>query len=227
MMETDRLIERLAEASGSVRPLARPWRRTAIWLAVAAAYVALVVLVMTPRSDLAEKFVDARFMVELLSALATGIGAGYAAFATTIPGYDRRVVLLPVLPLSIWLMSLGQGCLSSFAQTGSFGPGFKIDLFCFPAIVLVGIIPAVAIVIMLRRGAPLVPYLTAALGGLAAAGIGSFGLRLFHTQDASLMILVWQFGTVMVLTCLAGAVGRRFFNWPAVLRGTRRIAGQS
>ncbi|MGD9924290.1 MAG: NrsF family protein [Pseudorhodoplanes sp.] len=226
-METDRLIERLVEASGSIRPLARPWRRTAIWLAVAIPNVALVVLVMAPRSDLVEKFVDARFMIELLAALATGISAAYAAFATTIPGYDRRLVLLPLLPLSIWVASLGEGCLSSFAQTGSFGPGFRIDLFCFPAIVLVGMIPAVAIVIMLRRGAPLVPYLTAALGGLAAAGIGSFGLRLFHAQDASLMILVWQFGTVMVLTCLAGAVGRRLFDWQTVLRGTRRIAGRS
>lgn len=224
-METDRLIERLAEASGSIRPLARPWRRTAIWLAVAISYVALIVLVMAPRSDLVEKFADARFMIELLAAFATGISAAYAAFATTIPGYDRRLVLLPLLPLSIWVASLGQGCLSTLAQTGSFGPGFRIDLFCFPAIVLVGIIPAVAIAFMLRRGAPLVPYLTAALGGLAAAGIGSFGLRLFHAQDASLMILVWQFGTVMVLTCLAGVFGRYLLNWRNVLESSRRAAG--
>lgn len=224
-METDRLIERLAESSGSVRPLARPWRRTAIWLAVAMPYVALVVLVMAPRSDLVQKFADVRFMIELVAALATGISAAYAAFATTIPGYDRRLVLLPLVPLSIWVASLGQGCVSTWTQTGSFGPGFKIDLYCFPAIVLVGIIPAVAIAFMLRRGAPLVPYLTAALGGLAAAGIGSFGLRLFHAQDASLMILVWQFGTVMLLTCLSGVFGRYLLDWRNVLESSRRAAG--
>jgi hypothetical protein len=225
MMETDRLIERLAESSGSIRPLARPWRRTAIWLAVAIPYVALVVLVMAPRGDLLAKFADTRFVIELLAAFATGVSAAYAAFATTIPGYDRKLVILPLLPLSIWLASLGQGCLSSLDQTGSFGPGFKIDLFCFPAIVLVGIIPAVAIAVMLRRGAPLVPYLTAALGGLAAAGLGSFGLRLFHPQDASLMILVWQFGTVVLLTCISGAFGRYLLNWRNVLDPSRRAAG--
>lgn len=224
-METDRLIERLAESSGSIRPLARPWRRTAIWLAFATPYIALVVLVMSPRSDLMDKLVDTRFVVELLAALATGISAAYAAFATTIPGYDRRLVLLPALPLAIWIASLGQGCVATFEQTGSFGPGFRIDLFCFPAIVLVGMVPAVAIAFMLRRGAPLVPYLTAALGGLAAAGLGSFGLRLFHSQDASLMILVWQFGTVVLLTCLSGVFGRYLLNWRNVLDPSRRAAG--
>lgn len=225
MMETDRLIERLAESSGPIRPLARPWRRTAIWLAVAIPYVALVVLVMAPRSDLLEKFADTRFVIDLLAAFATGISAAYAAFATIIPGYDRRVALLPVLPLSVWLASLGLGCLAALAQTGSFGPGFKVDLFCFPAIVLVGMIPAVAIAFMLRRGAPLVPCLTAALGGLAAAGLGSFGLRLFHPQDASLMILVWQFGTVVLLTCLAGVFGRQLLNWRSLLAASRRATG--
>jgi hypothetical protein len=114
---------------------------------------------------------------------------------------------------------------ATFEQTGSFGPGFRIDLFCFPAIVLVGMVPAVAIAFMLRRGAPLVPYLTAALGGLAAAGLGSFGLRLFHSQDASLMILVWQFGTVVLLTCLSGVFGRYLLNWRNVLDPSRHAAG--
>src|SRR5215831_18320851 len=49
MMDTGRLIEHLVDADGPVRPLARPWRRTAGWLAIALPYVALVVLVVSPR----------------------------------------------------------------------------------------------------------------------------------------------------------------------------------
>jgi hypothetical protein len=52
------------------------------------------------------------------------------------------------------------------------------------------------------------PHAAVALAGLAAAGLGNFGLRLFHAQDASLMVLVWQFGSVAVLTGLAGSAGR-------------------
>jgi hypothetical protein len=56
---------------------------------------------------------------------------------------------------------------------------------------------------MLRCGPPLTPHTTTALGGLAAAGLGNFGLRLFHPQDAGLTVLVWQVGTVCLLPAIA------------------------
>jgi hypothetical protein len=69
---------------------------------------------------------------------------------------------------------------------------------------------------MLRRGAPLTPHLTATLGGLAAAGIGNFGLRFVHTQDASVTVLVWQLGSVFFLSALAGWVGHLLLNWRSI-----------
>jgi hypothetical protein len=93
-------------------------------------------------------------------------------------------------------------------------------LFCLPAIVLVGAFPAVAMAVMLRRGAPLTPFATMALGGLAAAALGDFGLRLFHAQDASLMVLVWQFGTVFVLSAFAGWAGRYLLSWRSIIAPT-------
>jgi hypothetical protein len=96
------------------------------------------------------------------------------------------------------------------------------DWFCFPAIVLVGAIPAIAMAVMLRRGAPLTPHMTTALGGLAAAGLGNFGLRLFHPQDASVMVLVWQMGTVFILTAMTAWVGRYLLNWRSIVGIARR-----
>ena len=51
-METEKLIERLAEVVEPVRPRARPWIRTAAWLLVAIPYIALVMFVVSPRADL-------------------------------------------------------------------------------------------------------------------------------------------------------------------------------
>jgi hypothetical protein len=81
-----------------------------------------------------------------------------------------------------------------------------------PAIVLVASVPAIAITLMLHRGAPLAPHLTALLGGLAAAALGAFGVRFFCTQDGSLMVLIWQFGTVCVLSALAGCAGHHLLK---------------
>jgi hypothetical protein len=221
-IDTEKLIERLAAAVEPVRPLARPWIRTAAWLLVAIPYVALVVFVVSPRADLVLKASEWRYAIEQLAALATGITAATAAFATVVPGYDRKFLFLPALPLAIWLGSLGDGCVEDWIHLGPDGLSLQPDWFCFPAIVLVGAVPAIAMAVMLRRGAPLSPHTTTALGGLAAAGLGNFGLRLFHSQDASLMVLVWQVGTVFVLTAMAAWAGHYLLNWRSIIGTSRR-----
>jgi hypothetical protein len=221
-MDTEKLIEHLAEIVEPVRPLPRPWFRMAAWLLVAIPYVALVVFVVSPRPDLISKASEWRYAIEQVAALATGITAATAAFATVIPGYDRKFLFLPALPLAIWLASLGEGCVQDWIYFGPDGLSLRPDWFCFPAIVLVGAIPAIAMAVMLRRGAPLTPHLTVALGGLAAAGLGNFGLRLFHSQDASLMVLVWQVGTVFILTAMAAWAGPYLLNWRSIVGTNRR-----
>lgn len=219
-METEKLIQRLAATAEPVARLSSPSVRLARWLALGIPYAALVVLVMSPRPDLGAKFVDPTYVFEQLAALATGITAGLAAFASVVPGFDRRILLAPVLPFAIWFGSLGIGCIQSW-----FGPsGLSInpDWFCFPAIVLVGMVPAIAMAMMLRRGAPLTPHLTTALGGLAAAGIGNFGLRFFHPQDASIMVLIWQMGSVFILTAFAGWAGKLLLDWKSLTERVRR-----
>src|SRR5262245_23800947 len=220
-METDRLIEQLSDGVAPVRRLRNPWIRTAGWFALAVPYIAVVVLAMSPRDDLPAKLSDWRFLVEEIAALATGLTAAVAALAATVPGQSRRFLWLPALPLAVWLGSLGLGCLQSWVQSGPDGLTLRPDWGCFPAIVLVGLVPAIAMAIMLRRGAPLMPTITVALGGLAAAGLGDFGVRLFHASDASLMVLVWQLGTVAVLTAMAGCVGRYVLHWRGVVGSAR------
>lgn len=220
-MDTDKLIACLTEKADPVQRLPSPWVRTASWFAVAIPYVAVIVMMMTPRDDLAVKFADPRFLLEQAAALCTAIGAAVAAFQSIVPGYNRRFLLLPLVPLSIWLASLGQGCVQLWLR-GNALQNFTSDFICIPAIALVGTLPAAAMVFMLRKGAPLWPHASAALGGLAAAGLGNFGLRLFHSQDASLMVLVWQMGTVFMLTILCGWAGRLFLDWRPVVARVRR-----
>ena len=215
-MDTEKLIERMAAMVEPVRPLARPWIRTADWLLVAIPYVAL-----SPRADLISKASEWRYVIEQLAALATGITAATVAFATVIPGYDRKFLFFPALPLAVWLGSLGEGCVEDWIHFGPDGLSLLPDWFCFPAIVLVGAVPAIAMAVMLRRGAPLSPHTTTALGGLAAAGLGNFGLRLFHSQDASLMVLVWQVGTVFILTAMAAWAGHYLLNWRSIIGSDR------
>ena len=210
--DTHELIRRLAANVTPVRPLPRPWARAAVWLALAIPYVGVVAVVFSLRNDLASKMTDARFVTEAVTALATGVVAAVAAFATVVPGYSRRWVVLALVLLVAWLGNLGQGCIRDWIQFGPDGVLLRTDWSCFPAILLAGGVPTIAMAVMLRRGAPLTPILTMALGGLAAGGLADAGLR-FHHREAGVMVVVWHLAAVFVLTAVPSLAGRRVLKW--------------
>jgi len=212
-MRTEELIGRLADNAAPVRPLPPPCLRVVSWLVIAVPVVAMVVAAMSPRPDLMEKITDSRYLTEQGAAVATALTAAFAALSATVPGRSRRMSLLPLAPLALWLGSLGQGCISGWLDAGTAELIFEPDWQCIPVIAMTGAIPAAAMTVMLRRGAPLHPRLAVALGALAAAALANVGLRLFHPQDASLMVLAWQFGTVAALTALSGCCARRLLRW--------------
>jgi hypothetical protein len=212
-MDTDELIERLAADLKPVRPLRPPWVRTALWTAIALPYVAAVVWGKLTMVDPVQAANDTRFMIEQAATFATAFTAAIAAFRSAVPGFDRRILLLPVAPLGLWLASVGQGCIQDWLRLGADGLTIRPDWDCLPMAAIIGIVPAAAIIVMLRRAAPLYPRLTLALAALAVASIANFGLQFAHVRDASIMVLVWHMGAAAVLAALGGWLGRRVLGW--------------
>jgi hypothetical protein len=213
-MDTTELIERLMRGATPVRRLASPGLRAAFWLGIALPYVAAVVLILSPRSDLLIQLTDSRLMLEQTAAFATAILAAVAAFGMTVPGRNRRVWLLPVLPIVVWFISLGKGCLDDWARLGMEGLRLRADWDCLPPAIIAGVVPAIAMVAMLRRGAPLYPKATVAMGALAVAALANAGLQIYHAEDISIMVLVWHFGFVFLLSALFAMTGPLVLSWP-------------
>jgi hypothetical protein len=187
-----------------------------MWLAIALPYVCAVVVMKPEAIDFLGK-IDARFALEQAAILATALTAAIAAFASVIPGHHRKIYLLPLVPLAVWLASLGEGCASDWLRFGADGLQVRPDWECAPPAIFIGIIPAVTIVVMLRRGAPLAPRVSVAFAALAVAALGNFGLRIFHIGDVSVMVLVWHFGGLALISVLAGRIGRHVLNWRFVI----------
>jgi hypothetical protein len=224
-VKTDDLIRQLAAGAAPVRRLRPPWLRAVAWLAIASAYVALVVLLHPGMPQVTRDMLDLRMIVEWCAAVATALTAAWTAFCSTVPGYDRRLLWLPVVPALVWGGSLGAGCLGDWLRYGPDGVAIHADWACLPPAILIGSVPLVVILAMLRRGAPLRPHVSVALAGLAVAGLGNAGLRFFHPGDASVIILVWHAGVAFALTALAGVLGRMVLNWRGALR--RALPGRA
>ena len=218
-MDTEHLIRTLAHHVEPVKPLRRPSLRAAAWATGAALYLGALILMMSPRDDLGTRIQDPRFLIEQLAALLTGLTA--AAFTSIVPGCRRRVLLLPLAPLTAWLGIVGFGALRDSQLSEQDALVVQINWRCVATILLGAAVPAVAMVRMLRRGAPLTPHLTAGLGGLAAAGLGNLGVCLFHPHSSSLVLLIWHAGTVLLLAVFAAWVGSHVLRWPSQARTAR------
>jgi hypothetical protein len=212
-MDTDAFIARITEDTEPVRRLVSPWLRTLFWIALALPPLVLVIAGHGLGVGLDTILGDQRLIVEEIAVLATAVSAAVAAFASTVPGESRKWLWIPVVPLAVWLLAIGKGCLDDFLRLGSEGLSLRLDTGCLLPMILISIVPAVTMVVMLRRGAPLSPRLTLALGALATAAIVNFGLRLFHVGDISLMVLVWHFGLAAALSAFAGVVAPRILAW--------------
>jgi len=208
------LIKALAADAAPVRRLPSPMVRQCLWLAASATYAAVTVGIMGLRQDLPARLADARFAVELGATFSTSILAAAAAFCAGCPGRPVWERFAPLPALGVWLLSLGEGCWQSFVQSGAQGLHVQLDFVCLPSILLVSIVPGALMLIMIRQAAPIAPVTTTALAALAVGALGATALRLFHTPDASAMVLVWQFGSVALLAGVGALTGRQILPWP-------------
>jgi hypothetical protein len=86
-------------------------------------------------------------------------------------------------------------------------------LRCFATLLLVSLPLSASMFVMLRHAARLRPTMVTMTAGLAVAAITSTAMSLLHRLDATIMILMWNLGTAMVIVLIEGAAGKRILAW--------------
>lgn len=217
-MKTDELIDTLAADLKPVRRLWPPIWRLFAWLALSIPATALIVAAMRLRPDISAKITDPVFLAQELASLAVAFIAGWAALVICIPGEPRWKLWVPVVPLSLWVATLGRQCWDEWVRLGISGMAFHSDWLCLPSVAMISAIPALAMVVAIRRGARFHPLAAVSWGSLAAAALANAGLRLFHMEDAALMVVVWQFGSVLLFMGIATLCRHVLVPTPAICR---------
>jgi len=215
VITTPDLIESLVANAAPVRRLRPPVARAAGWLLFAALMLALLAVSHDVRPDLALRLRQPEFVIGVAASLATGVLAAIASFLLSIPDRSRAWLLLPLPALFVWVSTLGYGCLINWVSLQPGSVPFGEEAGCFALLVLTGVPLSLAMLIMLRHAALLAPTRVAISGGLAVAAVTATALSIFHDHDASAIILIWNFGTAVLLVALGGAFGSRLFSWVA------------
>jgi hypothetical protein len=211
-MQTELLIERLTAELTPVRRISGPLTRLAWWLLVSVPAAGLVAWAFGLRPDLAARLADRSFLLEEGAALLTAVVGIYAALCAGLPDQSGWKVWLPMAPMALWLGLLGRQCADVFLRLGPDGLSITSDAMCLPAIILGGLVPAIVIVMMLRRSGKFRTTHACLCGALGAAALSAAALRLYHREDAAVMVIVWQLGSVALLSLVAGAISRKLVD---------------
>jgi hypothetical protein len=220
MIPTPDLIDLLASRAAPVRRLRRPAVRAALWLLLAAGIVGLLAIGQGIRPDFWQRMGEPAFVIGLAATVLTGTCAAVAAFMLSLPDRPRCWALLPLPPFAAWVATIGYQCLTDWVVFDPAGMRWGETARCFSTLALASLPLALVMIVMLRYAAPLRPTLATLVTSLAVSAIAATALALTHDLDASIMILLWNFGTAAAIAGVGGALGPRMLAWA----GTRLTA---
>jgi hypothetical protein len=206
-MKSDDLIRALASDPRPVRRLARPEKRAERWSMFVIIFVGAGSAALGLRADLAMKLHETLLVTQSLLVILLALVAGASAFRSSVPGAERHMLLrvLPLLALFAWLLSL-------LLADGSAARGASwAGMTCVRNMVLLATAPAVGLVLMLRRAAPLDGGWTGLLSFLSSAAFGIAGTQLVCAKDDPVHGVLWHFAPVVVAAVVGMLLGRRFF----------------
>ena len=209
-MKTDDLIADLASRATPVRPLPAPGIRTLSWLAVAMASAAAGVLVFGTRPDLASLMRNQDFLLTSALALATAGLSSAAALVLAVPGAERSALIrgLPFAVLGMWTLTVTMTVLQA-----SHGLSGVSDWYvCAIRVTAIGLVPAIVLVAMLRRAAPLRREWTGALALAGAAAAGALAIQFICPVDDAGHALLGHLGPVLAMGVAGATAAVRLFR---------------
>jgi hypothetical protein len=216
-MNTDDLVQKLADGLEPAVPLQRPAARAGVWFAGAVLYIAALAIGMGFINGYPDG-VDVRSWAVQIAAVVTSLLAGAAAFASVIPGLSSRSRFLAIAAAVLWLVILATT--STGDADWSAVSSATHEWWCVGFIVAGGAPLLVVLARMLRRGAPLNPATTAAFAALSVAALANVGacISLPHANNA--ITLAWHGGVIAAAAMGAAACGRLLFFWRLAPKST-------
>jgi hypothetical protein len=208
-MKTDELIQQLAGNAQPVKRLKPLGQRFVMWLVISWVYIGIIMYFFGIRDDAGSMLRNPMFFTQATLLLVLGVTAGYAAFQISVPD---GTLSLPLVGLVIGSAMVSMVLLSYEACTTS-GCAAGHGLECSLHIAMLGIIPAMALFLMLKRSAPSRRLWAGALMGLAMIGLSAAALQFACGNSDPLHLLVWHWLPGLLFVSVGVGMASRLLRW--------------
>jgi hypothetical protein len=212
-MNTDDFMRRLARGVEPVAPLPRAWVRAVMWLVGAGVYLSALIAITTSHADMTAKGTGSGLLSSHVAALIVSVATAGAAFASVVPGASGRMLGWAAAAVAAWFGILLAGSLHEWQTGGPVSVAVAEEWRCVAMIALGSAFPALWMILMLRRGAPLTPRVTTALAVLATAALANVSVCVSRLHSSSTVVLVWHGATLLVLVAASAWAGRSLLSW--------------
>jgi hypothetical protein len=176
--------------------------------------VAIYVLMLGPRPDMAAACGSMRFWLKFIDSFAFALPTFLLTLRLARPDAKPRalalwlvapfillaagvVVELVLVPQSAWMARL--------MGANAMHCSITIPMLAAPVLA--------ALIVALRAGAPLHPSLTGAMAGAAAAGVGALVYASSCPDDSPLFVATWYPLATLICAGVGALAGRRFLAW--------------
>ena len=211
------LVENLIADADPVRPLPPPGRRLDAWLVLSlGAVLTVVALLLHVRPDVTTAIVTGPFLCAVGSSLAAAWAVAWLALRAAIPGEEpgrremRFAIVLSVAAILVVLLAPARtpASLASFVGIG---------LRCLLGTLMLAAVPWAALLLALRRGAPVTPGRAGALAGAAAFLMAAAGMRFVCSIDEAFHLLAWHTAPIAAGAGVSALVGAAWLGrWSRV-----------
>ena len=209
----DEINKTIHNLCGELKPMGcfNPNWRAALWIILVLTYTVAVATTIGFRENIAHAMNRGEFVFELLLAFGTGITAGLVTFWLTIPDCERykKFIAVPVTLLAVQLVWMFDRLY--FEGMGDIRENWLSH--CWMNTALYTTVPIFAVVLMVKKGATVMPCALASFAVLSVSEFNWIGMRLVCPKDNVGEAYFLNFLPYVVIGLLAGFLAKKLFRW--------------
>ena len=211
MGNIDELITKLAQDTATVKRAPHPFVLSIEWMAVAALYLVVSLMISGTRHDLLAELHHPWFAAEIAALVGIFISTSLSAALLSYPDLHqmRRIAFAPVVTFALFVVVM----LLAWQADNPPAPLPVHSFECTISITLVSLLPALWIFYVMRKFASTHTHWAGGIAVLFSFSIGALWLRLYEQNDSITHVIEWHYLPMIAFGIIGMWLGKVVLKW--------------